>query len=104
VIFEKHQFHPIRDYLNNLKWDWTPRLDSILIEYLGAEDSDYTRAVTRKALVAAVARVFNPGIKFDHVLTVIGQQGKGKSTLLRKLGGSWFSDNFHLSMLQGKKL
>jgi predicted P-loop ATPase len=103
VIFEKHQFHPIRDYLNKLTWDWTPRLDQLLIEYLGAEDSAYTRAVTRKALVAAVARVFNPGVKFDHVLTIIGQQGKGKSTLLRKLGGGWFSDNFHLSMLQGKE-
>lgn len=103
VIFEKHQFHPIRDYLNKQNWDWVPRLDTLLIKYLGAEDCDYTRAVTRKALVAAVARVFNPGVKFDHVLTVIGQQGKGKSTLLRKLGGTWFSDNFHLSMLQGKE-
>lgn len=103
VIFEKHQFHPIRDYLNKQHWDWQPRLDTLLIDYLGAEDSDYTRAVTRKSLVAAVARVFNPGVKFDHVLTVIGQQGKGKSTLLRKLGGGWFSDNFHLSMLQGKE-
>lgn len=103
VIFEKHQFHPIRDYLNNLNWDGESRVDTLWIDYMGADDSEYTRAVTRKALVACVARVFEPGIKFDHMLTTIGPQGKGKSTLLRKLGRSWFSDNFHLSMLQGKE-
>jgi predicted P-loop ATPase len=103
VIFEKHQVHPIREYLNSLKWDGESRLDTLMIDYMGADDSEYTRAVTRKALVAAVARVFEPGIKFDTVLTIIGPQGKGKSTLFQKLGRNWFSDNFHLSMLQGKE-
>lgn len=103
VIFEKHQFHPIRDYLNRLNWDGEHRVDTLMIHYMGTEDSEYTRAVTRKALVAAVARVFEPGIKFDHLLSLIGPQGRGKSTLLRKLGRTWYSDNFHLSMLQGKE-
>lgn len=103
VIFEKHQFHPICDYLNGLSWDGESRLDTLMIDYMGAEESEYTKAVTRKSLIAAIARVFNPGVKFDHILTIIGSQGKGKSTILSKLGQSWFTDNFHLSMIQGKE-
>ena len=73
---------------------------TLLIDYLGAEDNEYTRAVTRKALVAAVARVYRPGIKFDYMLTIRGQQGIGKSTIFAKLGGEWFSDTF--TTMQGK--
>ena len=89
----KHSFHPVRDYLNKLEWDGVDRIDSLIIDYLGAEDSAYTRAVTRKMLVAAVARVMAPGIKFDNVLVLVGPQGIGKSYLLNKLGGRWFSDS-----------
>ena len=96
-------FHPVRDYLNSLEWDGESRVENLLIDYMGAEDSDYVRAVTRKTLVAAVARVFKPGIKFDNVLTLVGDEGKGKSTLLKKLGRHWFSDTFNLHMLQSKE-
>jgi putative DNA primase/helicase len=94
IVLLKNSFHPVRDYLTSLKWDGEERVDSLLIDYLGAEDSDYVRAVTRKTLAAAVTRIFQPGAKFDYVLTMVGKEGKGKSTLFDKLGKSWFSDSF----------
>ena len=103
VVYEKHLFHPVREYLQAQVWDGLDRVDQLMIEYMGAEDSEYTRAVTRKALVAAVARIFKPGCKFDYVLTLIGEEGKGKSTLFNALGGQWFSDTFNLHMIQGKE-
>ena len=87
--------HPVREYLQSLTWDGTPRADTIFIDYLGAEDSEYTRAVTRKALIGAVARIFEPGCKHDHMLVLIGPQGCRKSTTLAKLGKSWFSDSLY---------
>ena len=68
--------HPIKAYLAGLEWDNTPRLDTLLVDFLGAEDTPYTRAVTRKTFVAAVARVLDPGCKFDYVLTLSGPQDR----------------------------
>jgi putative DNA primase/helicase len=89
----KNKFHPIRNYITSLIWDGQKRIDSLLNEYLGAEDNAYIRAVTRKLLVAAVARVFTPGIKFDNVLVLVGPQGIGKSYLIKRLGKHWHSDS-----------
>lgn len=85
--------HPIRDYINNCVWDGISRIDSLLIDYFGAEDSKYTRAVTRKTLCAAVARIFRPGVKFDTMLTLIGGQGMGKTSFFERLGRAWFSNS-----------
>jgi putative DNA primase/helicase len=103
VVYERNLFHPIRNSLNGITWDGEERVDNLMIDYMGAEDSAYVKAVTRKTLVAAVARVFQPGVKFDYVLTLIGDQGKRKSSLLKKLGKDWFTDTFNLHMLQGKE-
>ena len=100
VVAQEHSFHPVRDYLDGCTWDGVPRVDTLLIDYLGAEDNAYTRAVTRKTLVAAVARIYRPGCKFDYMLTLRGRQGLGKSALIAKLGGPWFSDTF--TTMQGK--
>jgi len=100
VVASENKFHPVRDYLDECTWDGEPRVETLLIDYLGAEDNAYTRAVTRKALVAAVARIYRPGCKFDYMLTLRGRQGLGKSALIAKLGGKWFSDSF--TTLQGK--
>ena len=86
-------YHPVRDYLNSLSWDGVPRLDTLFIDYLGAKDTPYTRAVTQKSLVAAVARVMTPGCKYDTMPVLIGAQGRHKSTILAKMGGQWFSDS-----------
>jgi predicted P-loop ATPase len=100
VVAMANKFHPVRDYLDGCTWDGVARLDTLLVDYLGAEDCPYTRAVTRKALVAAVARIYQPGCKFDYMLTLRGKQGLGKSALIAKLGGQWFSDSF--TTMQGK--
>lgn len=93
IVAESAAYHPVRDYLEAVVWDGIPRLDTLLIDYLGAADTAYTRAVTRKALVAAVARVMRPGCKYDTMLVLVGGQGRHKSTILAKLGGLWFSDS-----------
>ena len=96
-------FHPVRDFFNTLPpWDGTPRVDTLLINTLGAEDTNYVRAVTRKTLVAAVRRTYKPGCKFDHVLTLVGPQGVGKSTIFAKLGGQWFSDALTITDMRDK--
>lgn len=96
-------FHPVRDYFNHLPpWDGIPRLDTLLIDTLGAPDTHYTRAVTRKTLVAAVRRTFHPGAKFDYVLTLVGPQGIGKSTIFARLANPWFSDALTITDMKDK--
>lgn len=103
TITAERSFHPIKEYLEGLPaWDGKKRLETLLIDYLGAEDSSYVRAVTRKTLVAAVARVYEPGIKFDTVLVLSGPQGIGKSMFFAKLGGAWFSDSLTISDMRDK--
>lgn len=99
--FEKNNFHPIKDYLSNLHWDGTERIDSLLIDFFGAKDNIYTREAIRKTLVGAVARIYKPGCKFDLVLVIVGPQGTMKSTFIKKLGKDWFSDTF--LTVQGKE-
>lgn len=101
AVLTRHSYHPIRDYLNGLTWDGVPRLDRIIIDYMGAEDSELNRAMSRKHFVAAVARVFNPGCKYDYCLIMSGAEGIGKSTLLRVMGGRWFNDS--ITTLEGKE-
>jgi predicted P-loop ATPase len=96
-------FHPIKNYLEGLPaWDGTERVDRLLIDYLGAEDNNYTRAVMRKTMVAAVTRIYEPGTKFDYILVLNGPQGIGKSTFVAKLGGKWCSDSLTVSDMRDK--
>jgi putative DNA primase/helicase len=101
VVYQKHKFHPVRDYLNSLTWDGVKRVETLLTDYLGAEDNKYTRAVIKTHLVAAVARVMRPGCKYDTMLTLTGPQGIGKSTFIRILGKDWFNDS--LDTVKGKE-
>ena len=97
-VADDRSYHPVLDYLDALpKWDGIPRVDRLLVLCLGAEDSAYTRAVTRKTLVGAVARVKEPGIKFDTMLVLAGPQGTGKSTIVARLGKTWFNDSLTLT-------
>lgn len=100
-VILRQSFHPVKSYLNVLAWDGIERAETLLIDYLGADDSPYTRAVTRKSLAAAVARIYEPGKKFDNVLVMVGPQGVGKSYILKRLGREWFSDS--LTTVQGKE-
>lgn len=98
---EQNGFNEVLDYLNSLKWDGIERLDKLFIDYLGAEDNVYTRAVARKSLTAAVARAYEPGCKYDTMPILIGRQGAGKSTLIRTMGKKWYADG--LSTFEGKE-
>ncbi len=92
------RFHPVRDYLRGLRWDGHPRLDTLFVDFLGAEDNEYHRAVARLTLLGAVTRVFEPGHKFDFVPILEGVQGKRKSTFIKILSRHWFAElegDFH---------
>ena len=102
-VTDDRSYHPIREFLQALpEWDKVERVDTLLIDYLGAADTKYVRAVTRKTLCAAACRVLNPGCKFDTMLVLNGSQGIGKSTLIARLGGEWFSDSLSLNDTKDK--
>ena len=94
--FYRNSFHPVKEYLLGLPdWDKTERIKTFLSDYLGCEQSDYSHIIFKIFLLGAIARIKRPGVKFDLVLTLVGTEGIGKSTIGRKLGGSYFSDNFN---------
>jgi len=102
-VTDDRSYHPIREMFESLPpWDREKRMETVLIDYLGAEDSPYVRAATRKSLCAAYMRVYHPGIKFDTMIVLNGAQGIGKSTLIAALGGEWFSDSLALSDMNDK--
>lgn len=103
AVATERAYHPIKEYLDNLpEWDGVQRVDTLLIDYFGAEDNIYTRAAIRKTMVAAVARIYHPGTKFDSVLILSGPQGIGKSTFFSKLAGDWFSDSLTITDMRDK--
>lgn len=103
LVMSQSRRHVVREYFASLpSWDGTARVDTVLVDYLGAEDSALTRAMTRKHLVAAVARIMEPGCKYDYTLMLVGSEGLGKSTLIRLLAkDKWFSDS--LTSVEGRE-
>ena len=104
VVASKHCFHPIQDYLNELKWDGVQRVRYALHHFLGADVSDYNEACLKVFMLGAVKRIFQPGCKFELMLVLTGSQGAGKSTFLRFLAirDEWFSDD--LKRLDDEKI
>ena len=104
-VTEDRAFNPVRDYLDNLpKWDGVKRVEDLFIKNLSADDNDYTREVTRKWFAAAVARIYQPGIKFDNIIVLDGKQGVGKSTIIKSLvDQDFFSDSLQLSDMEDTK-
>lgn len=101
IVFAENAVHPVKRYLDSLEWDGIKRLDTLIIDYIGADDTLTNREITRKTLVAAVSRIFRPGCQFDYMLTLVGAQGIGKSTLFQKLAKDWFQDT--LPDIRGKE-
>ena len=95
ILKNRNSINVAKQYFENLpKHDGITRLETLFIDYLGAEDTAYTRATTRKIFVAAVARAMTERpVKFDNMIILTGPQGIGKSTLLSKMAGDWFTDN-----------
>lgn len=93
--FENNSFNPVKEYLRGLTWDGVARIDTLLHDFFGVEQSEYHKQIMRKMLAGAVNRVINPGCKFDLVMMFTGAQGVYKSTFIRKLGKGWTSDSFN---------
>ena len=103
AVAAEKAYHPIKEYLDGLpEWDKVRRVENLFIDYFGAPDTTYTKAVSRKSMVAAVARIYTPGTKFDSVPILNGPQGIGKSTFYAKLAGEWFSDSLTLTDMKDK--
>lgn len=101
LAVQNNSINEVKDYLNGIEWDGTKRLETLFVDFLGAEDTPYVRACTRKFFTAAVARVMKPGCKYDTMPILGGPQGLGKSTLIRIMGCGWYSDS--LDTFEGKE-
>jgi putative DNA primase/helicase len=98
---QRHRYHPVRNYLNSLTWDGTPRLDTWLTRHCGVEDNVYTSAVASKTLIGAVARIMEPGCQMDTMTILCGAQGTLKSSTWRALGGDeYFGDDIPHDLAQ----
>ena len=95
IVANENRYHPIRDYLNGLKWDGTKRIAHVLHHFLGAAEDEYTCEAMKIFLLGAIKRVFQPGCKFETMLCLVGGQGAGKSSFFRLLAvkDEWFSDD-----------
>lgn len=97
IVMLDNMYHPVKDFLESVrgKWDGTPRIDTLLIDFFSAEDNELNHMQTRLTLIGAIKRIMQPGCKFDYVLTLKGDQGIGKSTFFQKLSVNpdWFSDS-----------
>ena len=95
MVANRNAYHPVRDFLNSLKWDGQERVRYALHRYLGADTSDYTYEILKFFMLGAVSRVFRPGVKFDYIICVVGDQGAGKSSFFRLLAvkDEWFTDD-----------
>lgn len=102
IVASEKTYHPVKKYLNGLKWDGVERLETWLVDLLGVDNNQYVRDISRKILCAAVKRIYEPGCKFDYMLIVEGDQGIGKSTFFNILGGEWYLDT-QLNTSESKK-
>lgn len=90
IIAHQRSYHPIKDYLENIRWDGVPRLDRLLTVYCGASDEPWIHELSKNTFIAACARIYKPGCKHDHILILEGEtQGKGKSTFIEIMGGTY---------------
>lgn len=97
-------FNPVLDMIEAEEWDGTPRIETWLSKYLGCPDDEYHREIGMKWLVGAVTRAYEPGAKFDFVLTVCGVQGALKSTMFETLGCAFYKSLGKGAMKDEKKL
>lgn len=94
TVARQNRFHPVRDWLDSLKWDGKQRIDTWMCKAFGTPDDDYHRSISAKILIASVRRVRHPGVKFDNMPVLEGEQGIGKSRAVEVLySREWYSDD-----------
>lgn len=101
-FIDQTAIHSVREYIKGLKWDGVKRIDTAFIDFMGADDTPYIRKSARKIFCAGIARIFTPGVKFDYLPVLIGAQGIGKSTFIRIMGKSWYSESLKISDMKDK--
>jgi hypothetical protein len=87
TVMKRRRKNCVRDWLESLRWDGKPRIDTFLANYFGAEDTPYVRAASKNFWIAMTARIYKPGCQVDNMLVLDGPQGIGKSSALRAIGG-----------------
>ena len=94
-----NSYHPVKQYLESLVWDGTPRVETMFHDFLSADDTELYRAYAKLFMLAAIKRVYKPGCKFDNMLVLQGEQGNGKSTFCEKLAvnDKWYNDNISIA-------
>lgn len=94
TFLSERSYNPVKEYMENArdKWDKKQRINKMLQVYLGAEDKELISKIAEIWLVGAVAKVYEPYVKFDYVLDLVGGQGVGKTSFLQKIGGQWYTD------------
>lgn len=101
TIVYGNSYNPVTDYLDACEWDGVDRLATLLVDLFGVDDTPLLRAITVKWFTAGVARIYNAGCKFDEMLIITGEQGRGKSTFFSRIGGEWFNDS--ITTMEGSK-
>lgn len=94
ILEHNNRYHPIKEHLSHLKWDGVPRINTVFSDFLGAKNNIYTQKVASITFIGAIARIFQPGIKYDTCTVFVGRQGLGKSKFISKLAinQDWFTD------------
>lgn len=102
ILFEMRKYHPIKSAVEAIKWDGVSRIENLLHTWMGTEDTEYTREVSRLIFAGGIHRLYNPGCKFEDMPVLVGGQGAGKSTFVRWLA---IEDTFftELATIEGKE-
>ena len=102
IVFAENKYHPVKDIIEKIKWDGTPRIKDLLCKWMGVEDEEYSYEVSRLIFAGGIHRLYNPGCKFDDMPVLIGRQGEGKSTFVRWLA---LEDEFfrEVNEIEGQK-
>lgn len=102
IVFNENKYNPVKEIIESVEWDGKPRIKDLLCKWMGVDDDEYSREVSRLIFAGGINRLYNPGCKFDDMPVLVGQQGGGKSTFVRWLA---MEDEFfrEVNEIEGQK-